>query len=57
MYLWQTNTYLAAVSPLHHELVLKHDEVPFTLLVLHQRLELRAEGIEEVSCAGLDSLR
>ena len=45
-----------AVRPLDDELVLEHDEVALARLVLHQRLELRAERVEEVACARLDLL-
>jgi hypothetical protein len=50
-------SYLAAVSPLDHKLVLQHNKVPFALLVLHQQLELPTEGVEKVPGAGFYGLR
>ena len=42
-------TYLLAILPLDEELVLEHHQVAFTLLVLHELLELRAERVEQVA--------
>ena len=41
--------YLGSVLPFHDELVLKQDEIPLTLLVFHQCLELGTESVEKVS--------
>jgi hypothetical protein len=50
------NTYSLAISPLHHELVLKHDEIPLARSVRHQLLEACTQGVEQVVPTGLNLL-
>jgi hypothetical protein len=47
-------THFFTVLPLNDKLVLQHDEVPFSRLVFHQRLELRAERVEKVPASWFD---
>ena len=45
-------TNLGAILVLNLKLVLQHDHVPLSLLVLHLGLERRAEGVQEVATGG-----
>lgn len=47
------DTYELAVGPLDDKFVLEHDEVPLTILVLHQALQSATEGVQQVAVADL----
>lgn len=49
-------THSLPIRPLDDELVLENDEVALAFLVCHERLELRAERVQEVPSAGLHLL-
>lgn len=49
-------THLGTIGPLDEELVLEHDEITLTLLVLHERLKLSTKRVEKVATTGLDFL-
>lgn len=46
-----------AIRPLNDELVLKHDEITLALLILHQALQLSAQGIKEITRTRVDLVR
>ena len=50
-------THRLPVLPFNHELVLQHDQVTFSLLVIHQIFQPSAQGVKKVSCSGLHLIR
>jgi hypothetical protein len=51
------NAYLLTILPLDNELVLKHHEIPLTLLIFHEPFQTPAEAVEEIAATNGDLLR
>lgn len=45
--------YYLSILPFNNELVLQHDQIAFSHLILHQTFQPSAQRVEKVSCPGL----